>query len=159
MSVSVPPPIATASHPFRHRPATLLLCSLVLAPFRLLALPEYPGIGDSLIYQFNGLVVVFLALGMIWVMMEVMGAIFRRVAARQASRVVPPPAGVLAPPAPDPVVGSAEALDPATYAVVAAAVYATLGTGFRIVKVMPSPDAQDWSREGRRDHFRSHRVR
>ena len=134
----------------------------VLAPSRLNALPAHPKLGETLIYQFNGLVVVFIALGLIWVMMEVLGAVFRSVAARKAARAlavpaVTKPAVALAPSVPG---GQhAGSSDPSIYVVVAAAVYTALGTGHRIVDVKPVTDAHDWSREGRRDHFHSHRVR
>lgn len=124
-----------------------------LASSRLLALPPHPKFGEVIAYQLNGLVVVFLALGMIWGMMETLGFAFRRLAARQAARIV------VTPPAPPPVATPATGADPAFYIVIAAAVYSALGDGHRIVEVTPVRDSHDWSREGRRDHFHSHRVR
>ena len=164
MSISVPPNFATAPRRHRRRLAALLLCPFVLAPTRLLALPEHPGIGESLVYQFNGLVVVFIALSLIWVMMEIMGAIFRRVAVNQAARAaaaapVARPDPVAPAPAPPVAPAVADDVDPATYAAIVAAVYCTLGQGHRIVGVTAVLDPRDWSREGRRDHFSSHRVR
>ena len=164
MHSPVPPDSATPPRSWRRRLAPLLLCPLALAPSRLLALPEHPKLGENLVYQFNGLVVVFIALGMIWVMMEVMGAVFRRVAANQSARAAAVPAAAVAepvapPPAPVGVPAATEGIDPATYAAIVAAVYCTLGTGHRIVGVTSVVDARDWSREGRRDHFSSHRVR
>jgi Na+-transporting methylmalonyl-CoA/oxaloacetate decarboxylase gamma subunit len=164
MKISVPPDPTTAPRSWRRRLAPLLLCPLALAPSRLLALPEHPKLGESLVYQFNGLVVVFIALGMIWVMMEIMGAIFRRVAVNQAARAAALPK-VAAPepaaPAPAPAAAAVatDGVDPATYAAIVAAVYCTLGKGHRVVGVTSVIDARDWSREGRRDHFSSHRVR
>ena len=164
MNTSVPPDPATAPRSWRRRLAPLLLCPLALAPSRLLALPEHPGIGESLAYQFNGLVVVFIALGMIWVMMEIMGAFFRRVAVNQAARAAalpkvaaPEPAAPAA--APAAAAAATDGVDPATYAAIVAAVYCTLGKGHRVVGVTSVLDTRDWSREGRRDHFSSHRVR
>lgn len=163
MHSSVPPDSATPHRPWRRRFAALLLCPLALVPARLLALPEHPKLGENLVYQFNGLVVVFIALGMIWVMMEIMGAVFRRIAANQSARAAAVPAPAAAEPsapAPAPAgVPATEGIDPATYAAIVAAVYCTLGTGHRVVGVTSVADTRDWSREGRRDHFSSHRVR
>lgn len=164
MHPSVPPDSATPPRSWRRRLAPLLLCPLALAPSRLLALPEHPKLGESIVYQFNGLVVVFIALGMIWVMMEIMGAVFRRVAANQSARAaaapkVPAPGPATPAPAPAAAVAATDGVDPATYAAIVAAVYCTLGKGHRVVGVTSVVDARDWSREGRRDHFSSHRVR
>ena len=54
---------------------------------------------------------------------------------------------------------AADGVDPATYAAIVAAVHCTLGQGHRIVGVTSVIDTRGWSREGRRDHFFSHRVR
>lgn len=166
MHTPVPPVPATAPRPWRRRLAPLLLSPLALAPSPLLALPEHPTLGESLVYQINGLVVVFIALGLIWAMMEIMGAIFRRVAVHQAARAAAVPtvaAPELAAPGPAPATAtaaaSADGVDPATYAAIVAAVHCTLGQGHRIVGVTSVIDTRDWSREGRRDHFFSHRVR
>lgn len=162
MHTPVPPVPATAPRPWRRRLAPLLLSPLALAPSPLLALPEHPTLGESLVYQINGLVVVFIALGLIWAMMEIMGAIFRRVAGHQAARAVAVPT-VAAPeptaPAPATAAAAVDGVDPATYAAIVAAVHCTLGQGHRIVGVTSVIDTRDWSREGRRDHFFSHRVR
>lgn len=162
MHTPVPPVPATAPRPWRRRLAPLLLSPLALAPSPLLALPEHPTLSESLVYQVNGLVVVFIALGLIWAMMEIMGAIFRRVAGHQAARAVAVPT-VAAPeptaPAPATAAAAVDGVDPATYAAIVAAVHCTLGQGHRIVGVTSVIDTRDWSREGRRDHFFSHRVR
>ena len=162
MHTPVPPVPATAPRPWRRRLAPMLLSPLALAPSPLLALPEHPTLGESLVYQINGLVVVFIALGLIWAMMEIMGAIFRRVAGHQAARAVAVPT-VAAPeptaPAPATAAAAVDGVDPATYAAIVAAVHCTLGQGHRIVGVTSVIDTRDWSREGRRDHFFSHRVR
>ncbi len=50
------------------------------------------------------------------------------------------------------------ALPPALYAVIAAAVHVAYGPSLRIVAVIPLAD-RDWAREGRRDIFSSHRPR
>jgi sodium pump decarboxylase gamma subunit len=160
MHSPVPPVPATAPRPWRRRLAPLLLSPLALAPSPLLALPEHPTLGESLVYQINGLVVVFIALGLIWAMMEIMGAIFRRVADHQAARAAAvPTVAAPEPAAPAPATAAADGVDPATYAAIVAAVHCTLGQGHRIVGVTSVIDTRDWSREGRRDHFFSHRVR
>jgi sodium pump decarboxylase gamma subunit len=160
MHSPVPPVPATAPRPWRRRLAPLLLSPLALAPSPLLALPEHPTLGESLVYQINGLVVVFIALGLIWAMMEIMGAIFRRVAVDQAARAAAvPTVAAPEPAAPAPATAAADGVDPATYAAIVAAVHCTLGQGHRIVGVTSVIDTRDWSREGRRDHFFSHRVR
>ena len=160
MHSPVPPVPATDPRPWRRRLAPLLLSPLALAPSPLLALPEHPTLGESLVYQINGLVVVFIALGLIWAMMEIMGAIFRRVADHQAARAAAvPTVAAPEPAAPAPATAAADGVDPATYAAIVAAVHCTLGQGHRIVGVTSVIDTRDWSREGRRDHFFSHRVR
>lgn len=133
---------------------------LACLPLPLAALSEYPTTLESIRYQVTGLAVVFIALGLIWVMMEILGAFFRRLAASQAAAkaaaqaaaaaLLPPPP----PPAPVPTGPS-----PATVAVIIAAVHCTLGhRPHRIISVSPA-EPHDWSREGRRDIFSSHRVR
>lgn len=160
MPTPVPTDPAPGPRPWRRRLAPLLLSPLALAPSRLLALPEHPKLGESLVYQINGLVVVFIALGLIWVMMEIMGAIFRRVAVHPAARAAAvPPVAAPEPAAPAPAPATTEGVDPATYAAIVAAVHCTLGQGHRVVGVTAVIDPRDWSREGRRDHFFSHRVR
>lgn len=98
-------------------------------------------------YQVNGLAVVFVALGLIWGVMEVIGFFFQ-LAARRAARVMPV--------APTPV---GEGLPVATVAAITAAVHATMGTAIQIRAIaIANPDAQ-WAREGRREVFQSHKLR
>ncbi len=132
---------------------------LLAAPARLNALPAYPEFGESLVFQFNGLVVVFLALGLIWGLMEALGFVFRRIAARDAARALLAPPPVVATPATPPDPAPVPTIDPVILAVVAAAVHRTVGAPHRIVGVTALTDAVDWSREGRRDHFQTHRIR
>lgn len=127
-----------------------------VAPVSLLplaaSLPEYPELADSIIYQVNGLVVVFTALGLIWGLLEVMALWFKR-SARAAK-----PAAVAAAAAPSPV--SPDALEPQVIAAMAAAVHATLGAGSRITSVVQvdAPD-QGWGLEGRRQIHSARKVR
>ena len=151
--------------------------SLFILPAPLLAvLPEHPKFGESLVYQFNGLVVVFIALGLIWVMMEALGAVFKRVEAIHSARI-PAPALATAPalmpepvtsaaPVPAPLPDSVQAALPSeetisatTYAIIAAAVHVALGRDHHVVAITLAPEALDWSHEGRRAIFTSHKVR
>lgn len=128
--------------------AALLVPPLPLAA----ALPDRPALGESIIYQLNGLVVVFTALCLIWVLVEIMALWFkRRAAAAQAAPVSAPP-----PAAADP----GDGLDPAVVAAMAAAVHATLGTGNRITSIV-QVDAPDhgWGLEGRRQIHSARKVR
>ncbi len=112
----------------------------------LLALAEYPSFAESIAYQATGLVVVFLALGSIWAAMELIGRFFR-------SRPAPAPAA----PAPAPL--PTGAIDPATVALIAAAVHVTVGGPHRIHAITAADHPVDWAREGRRSHFASHQIR
>lgn len=115
------------------------------------ALPEHPALGESIIYQLNGLVVVFTALCLIWGLLEVMALWFKR-------RV---PAPVTAPkPAAVPPAAAPEAIEPAVVAAMAAAVHATLGGGMRITSIVrvDVPD-HGWGLEGRRQIHSARKVR
>lgn len=159
-------------------------------PIRLMlgVLPDYPHFGESVAYQINGLLVVFVALGAIWGVLEIIGELFRIIAARKAAALErrAPPA---LPPAPVAPVGtSAPPLTPAlTHALIAATVDTFAQGRARIVSVEPDPllvraliaatvhclfegrarivavntahPDTSWAREGRRDIFSSHRVR
>jgi phenylpyruvate tautomerase PptA (4-oxalocrotonate tautomerase family) len=128
-----------------------LVASASLLPLAA-SLPEYPELADSIIYQLNGLVVVFTALGLIWGLLEVMALWFKR------SARIAKPATAAAVAAPAPV--SADALEPQVIAAMAAAVHATLGAGSRITSVV-QVDAPDhgWGLEGRRQIHSARKVR
>ncbi len=134
-----------------------------LVPF---ALAPYPSIGESLRFQLTGLVVVFIVLGAIWALMEIIGAFFkRRQAALDAAKKVSQ-APVAIPPVPAPVVSAPPApLESGSgpsaeiTAVIAAAVHMTLGPRFRIHSIAPVSENLDWAREGRRTIFASHKTR
>jgi hypothetical protein len=121
--------------------------------FAVVALPDHPTFLESLTYQATGLFVVFTVLGSIWLIMELLGAVFQRVA---AAKVAP-----LAIPCPD----GADVMAPEIVAVIAAASNEALQGQVRIVSIVPltsGPDANPlppWSGEGRRQHFASHKVR
>lgn len=116
------------------------------------SLPAHPTVVETLTYQFNGLIVVFLALGMIWGLMEVIGLFFRRKAAAAARAAAAAQAALPAPVAEPPV-------SPEITAVIAATVATVLrGRPHRIQGIALSAEV-DWAREGRRQIFASHKVR
>jgi hypothetical protein len=128
----------------------------LLAPVTLLplaaALPERPGLADSMVYQLNGLVVVFTALGLIWGLLELMAVWFKRTA--RAAK----PAAVAAAAAPAPV--APDGLEPQVIAAMAAAVHAALGGSPRITSIVrvDTPD-HEWVLEGRRQIHSARKVR
>jgi len=124
---------------------------MFLQPAVLAKLPTYPNVGESVAYQLTGLFVVFSALGAIWIVMEIVGALFRRLSPAPS----PPPS----PPAPPATTPPAVALDPVLAAVIAAAVHHVINGPHRVVAIHPVITSDDWSLEGRRDIFISHRVR
>lgn len=133
-----------------------------LIPPLLAALPEYPTVGQTLSFQLNGLMVVFLTLGSIWFLLSIIGTLFRLLGPKTA----PVPATAAASPAAAPVTAqpvttpeSAGGPSPHVVAAIAAAVYATMGGRVRIAAITPSQVDGDWAREGRRQIFASHRVR
>lgn len=113
------------------------------------ALPEYPEFLDTLVYQLNGLVVVFIALGLIWGMLEVAGLCFKR-HPQPASQPV-----AMAPAEPENAGTPAEIM-----AAIAAAVHVTLGSEHRIASIVPlETSAHDWALEGRRQIHSARKVR
>lgn len=122
-------------------------------------LSEHPGVLETITYQLNGLVVVFLALCFIWAVMEVVGLFFRRKAAAEeavvkAAKLAAEEAAALA-------LTNAPAepsLPPELIAVIAAAVKVTLRhKRYKVHAIVPA--ASDWAREGRRQIFSSHSIR
>lgn len=128
-------------------------------PPSLALLSEHPTLGETIGYQINGLIVVATALGLIWGMLELTGRYFRR----RASLAPSPPASPVAPNAPSPAAAplavTANADSDHLAVVIAAAVHTILGSSARVVSITPNPDHQNWSFEGRRHHFASHKVR
>lgn len=122
-------------------------------PILAAALPEQPGFLQSVSYQLNGLIVVFLALSLIWLMLEGLGFYFKR-AAKMGTPVAAPAAGAAVAPA-----AAVENLPPELVAAVAAAVQIVCGAQTRIHAIMPVAPAQDWAQEGRRHIFASHQIR
>lgn len=130
-----------------------------VTPALFAALSPHPTWIELLIFQLNGLVVVFIALGSIWGAVEIVGYFFKRGAAASTAGISPPavaPAGaaVSTPPA-----QGAEGIDPQTIVVIAAAVHATLGARYRVRAITTGDMNIEWAQEGRRQIFASHKVR
>lgn len=122
-------------------------------PF-LATLPEYPSIGESVAFQLNGLIVVFIALSSIWGLLELMGLYFRRQKSAAPAAVPIPPSAPAPAPAP-----AGTALTPELTVVIAAAVSTLLKRPHRIHSIAAEPASPDWAHEGRREIFGSHRIR
>ncbi len=127
----------------------------VAAPRLLGVLPDHPSLSESIPFQLTGLAVVFIALGLIWIALEVMGLFFKRRAAAPAA--VPATA---VPPAPAAAIPAVPAgLPPELVAVIAATVQVSLEGPYRIQAIVPVNTGQDWAHEGRRQIFASHQIR
>lgn len=127
----------------------------------LAALPEHPEISETISFQLSGLVVVFLVLGSIWFLLEILGKIFalraKPAPAAKTTTIVCPGAPASANPAPAPA--QPDAITPEIVALIAAAVHLTVGAGHRIVAISPVSHNAHWAMEGRRQIFASHRPR
>lgn len=121
------------------------------APILFAELSARPGLAETLKFQATGLVVVFGALALIWVLLEIMGAIFRQ---RSAHKIVlPAPSSAAASP-------DSDEFPAGVVAAIAAAVHITLrGQPHQITSIKASKNSSNWAAEGRREHFSSHRVR
>lgn len=125
---------------------------LITSSPRLLgALSEHPGLSESIPFQLTGLMVVFTALGLIWLVLTVVGQFFKRTAPAPA---VPAPAVAALVP-----LSAPDTLSPELIAVIAATVRVSLEGPYRIQAIVPVPAGQDWAHEGRRQIFASHQVR
>lgn len=124
-------------------------------------LPEYPSIGESLAFQVNGLIVVFLALGSIWGLLELMGIFFRRrvsaLAKTAAAQPTPAPAAASVSAASTP--NAPTPLSPELTAVIAASIATVLKQPHRIRSISADTPPPTWAHEGRREIFGSHRIR
>jgi Na+-transporting methylmalonyl-CoA/oxaloacetate decarboxylase gamma subunit len=125
----------------------------------ILAFTNRPDLFENLEFQLLGAAVVFGALGLLWLGLELTGTFFRRMDRRPPSSDTPPP-----PSNPSP---SDDTIPEEIVAVVAAAIHATLGGNIRITRIQSTPEQQSfsqlcvqtWSHEGRRQIFNSHRPR
>jgi len=119
------------------------------------SLTAYPSLGDSLIFQLNGLAVVFSALGLIWGLLETMGRLFR-FAARQRERTTALSAKSAVE---NPAMISSDHLPGEVVAAITASVAVVCeGTRYHIAAITPREPELDWAREGRRAIFASHRM-
>src|SRR5690606_21671945 len=116
------------------------------------SLSEYPSIPEAIAFQLSGLVVVFVALGSIWGLLELMGLFFRR----RVEVAKPQPAPVMTKPATQ-VADSR--IPPEILAVIAAAVATVVKQPHRLNVVAAEAPPRDWAREGRREIFGSHKIR
>jgi len=125
--------------------------SLMTLPRHLGMLPDYPGFGESLVFQMTGLLVVFTALGMIWLCLTLVGQYFKRTAPVATKVQGAPGEAAATPAAPD--------ISPELIAVIAASIQGMIDTPHRIQAIVPVRSGQDWAQEGRRRIFSSHTVR
>lgn len=129
------------------------------------AIPARPDLGEVIGFQLNGLIVVGAALGLIWGMLELLGAIFRRISAAEAAAAAKVAASTPAAPAqptapsPAPAPAAPGSIPETDLVLIAAAVHAALGARARIIALSPRPEARDWAVEGRRAIFATHKVR
>lgn len=131
------------------------------------ALAEKPSVLETLGFQLNGMIVVFLALASIWLFLEIVGRFFKRSAAAQsaaataAAPVAPVAATAPVPAAPAPSRAPAvpAGLAPELLAAITVAVHVTLGDRARVQAIVPVPLTQAWAHDGRRQIFASHQPR
>ncbi len=115
-------------------------------------LPEPPSFAENSLYQVTGLLVVFAALGFLTLAIKLVGILFGAVPASKSA-----PAN-----SPDSHASDSEMVPGSVVAAISAAVHIVLNEPFRItsIKPLPSPSGStEWSKEGRRQIFSSHRVR
>lgn len=119
--------------------------------------PEFPTWSESIIYQINGLIVVFTALSLLWGLLEVMALWFKwRARVAEATAAV----AMTAAPAAVPTPVATEDLAPELVAAMAAAVHHTLGGAGRITSIVRvDGPGGEWTREGRRQIDSARKVR
>jgi sodium pump decarboxylase gamma subunit len=93
-----------------------------------------------------GFLVVLVVLTFLWTLTALIGRFFISREAARPARVVPRAAAADDGPTDEEV------------AAVTAAIMAVMGSRSRVVSIRPS-SGKDWSREGRREHFASHKIR
>ena len=117
-------------------------------------LADNPAFSDVVRFQLTGLVVVFGALAVIWLLVEIVGAFFRKRDNASAQ------AAATAAAAAAPVEGPVDGIPEGVVAAIAAAVQVTMdGQSYRVSSIKASRGNPNWAAEGRREHFSSHRVR
>lgn len=130
------------------------------------ALAEKPSVLETLGFQLNGMIVVFLALASIWLFLEIVGRFFKRSAAEKSAAAVaapaaavPVPVSVPAASAPSRAPAVPAGLAPELLAAITVAVHVTLGDRARVQAIVPVPLTQAWAHDGRRQIFASHQPR
>lgn len=128
-----------------------------MSPAFAATLSERPGLFETISYQVTGIIVVFIALGLIWGLLELIGTSFRSgpratIASDAMVQQRAAPAAVVA-------AESADGLTPEIVAAIAAAVHVTCGAGARVQAIVPVAGSHDWAQEGRRQIFASHQIR
>jgi len=127
---------------------------MITLPIEFLALGA-EGLWDDVSYQLVGFFIVLITLIGLWIALEIIGSIFRSMENRRATEAASVPIEELVVAAPDSEM----------YAVVAAAIDTVIGQPHRIVSISSqsgegSKSTQTaWSSEGRKDIYRSHRLR
>lgn len=105
-----------------------------------------------------GFVFVVLVLALLALATSLMGRVFIASENKAKAAAVAPPVPAHAAPAPMQAVDQ-DAVDSRIAAVIAAAVYTTLGSGHRVVSIRIGPNASGWAAEGRREIFSSRHIR
>jgi Na+-transporting methylmalonyl-CoA/oxaloacetate decarboxylase gamma subunit len=119
-------------------------------------LPDHPGILESLRFQFVGFMIVMLVLTTLWLLIRLVGTVFK---------AIPKKAGTLPAEVPTTAGAGDGGPPPEIVAAIAAAVHIVVKEPHRIVSIHPQISTQAavnmnaWSAEGRRHIFSSHRVR
>ncbi|AWI10201.1 OadG family transporter subunit [Ereboglobus luteus] len=135
---------------------------MILSPLLLGVLPEKPSLVETLVYQFNGLMIVFTVLGGLWILFEITGAIFKRHGALVEKKKAEARASAAAAAAigTTSTSGQTEGIAPEVIAVISASVHTALaGRRHRVLAINVPAHGTEWAAEGRRDIFRSHKVR
>lgn len=133
------------------------IAALSSIPIGFGVLSDNPTLGESLTYQATGLIVVFTALGLIWLVLTMVGTYFKRADAVAQAKAKAKAAAAAEAAKAAPAVS--DELTPQVVAAITAAVQVTLEGAFRIQAIIPVQNRQDWAHEGRRRIFASHRVR
>ena len=141
---------------------------MILSPLLLGTLPERPSFTETLIYQFNGLMIVFTVLGGLWILFEITGAFFRRRDAQvqkqkdeaRAAAAAAASAPVASAPTSPSAAADPGAISPELLAVISASIHTALaGRKHRVLAINVASQCNAWAAEGRRDIFMSHKPR
>ena len=101
-----------------------------------------------------GFLIVIFALGLLWAITAMLGKLFGRMETLDPE---PVPAGPAAVDQPYEQKGGGDGPTEEEVVAISAVVAAIMGRRSRIVSIRSG--AKDWSREGRREHFASHKIR